>query len=189
MGWGAVCLWSALAATPACATLIDFEGLPDSYTLTSDLPGASFTGATILTAGLGLNEVDFPPTSGDNVVAGLAGILSILFDTPASAVSGYFTYASTLHFIGKNGSGTVLFDAFSPTASNLGLAGFLSWTALDLLTLEITSGDTSAFTIDDLDVTSASGSVPEPASLLLAMLGLALAALAAGGARAVRAAR
>src|SRR5438445_3289421 len=48
-------------------TLTDFEGLVDGTSVGSLIPGLVFTNATVLTAGISLNDFDFPPHSGKNV--------------------------------------------------------------------------------------------------------------------------
>src|ERR1700722_13497991 len=81
-----------LAASPAKATLIDFEGLPDSTVVTNQYAGLLFSNAVILTAGFSLNEFEFPPHSGVNVLSDNGGPISITFDGPVLSFSGFFTY-------------------------------------------------------------------------------------------------
>lgn len=52
---------SLFISVPARAVLVTFEGMPDGLSLSSEIPGLTFSGATVLTAGLSLNEFDFPP--------------------------------------------------------------------------------------------------------------------------------
>src|ERR1019366_8377021 len=75
---------------------IDFEGLPDSTILTNQYPGVTFSNAVILTAGISLNEFEFPPFSGSNVASDNGGPLSIAFASPATAFGGYFTHTVPL---------------------------------------------------------------------------------------------
>src|ERR1022692_3582415 len=87
---------AALSPLSAGTVTLDFEGFPDSTPLTTQYPGLTFQNATILTAGIGLNELEFPPHSGTNVVFDDGGPISILFDGPVLSFSGYFTYAEPL---------------------------------------------------------------------------------------------
>jgi hypothetical protein len=51
-----------LFCTTAKAIPIGFEGYVDSYALTDEIAGVAFSGGTVLTAGIGLNEsIIHPP--------------------------------------------------------------------------------------------------------------------------------
>ena len=63
----------------AASITLDFEGLPDSTILTTQYPGITFTNAIILTAGISLNEFEFPPHSGMNVVSDIEELITIKF--------------------------------------------------------------------------------------------------------------
>jgi hypothetical protein len=54
-------------AASAGSITLDFEGFPDSTILSTQYSGLTFTNAIILTAGISLNEFEFPPHSGVNV--------------------------------------------------------------------------------------------------------------------------
>jgi hypothetical protein len=88
----AIALFALMDIGSAEATVISFEGLSDSATLTNQFAGLTFTNAIILTAGISLNEFDFPPHSGVNVAADLGGAMTITFAAPQQSVGGYFTY-------------------------------------------------------------------------------------------------
>src|ERR1035437_10469801 len=79
---------------------IDFEGLPDSTILTNQYPGVTFSNAVILTAGISLDEFEFPPHSGTNVASDNGGPMTIMFGSPVTSLSGYFTYAEPLSLAG-----------------------------------------------------------------------------------------
>jgi hypothetical protein len=66
------------------ALTIDFESLSDSEIVTTQYAGVgvTFSNATALTAGISLNEFDFPPNSGVNVVYDEGGPMTISFDIP-----------------------------------------------------------------------------------------------------------
>src|SRR5579862_8498482 len=78
------------------ANTIDFEGFPDSTPVTTQYAGLVFSNATIISAGTSLNELEFPPTSGINVVFDDGGPMSITFLTPVTAFSAFFTYSEQL---------------------------------------------------------------------------------------------
>src|ERR1035437_8615795 len=86
-----------LAVSPLLhAGLLTFEGFPDSTVLANQYPGGVFPNAIILSAGISLNEFEFPPHSGTNVVSDNGGPLSIGFSSPIQSFTGYFTYAEPL---------------------------------------------------------------------------------------------
>src|SRR5580658_4009339 len=87
------------------ATTITFEGFPDSTILTTQYPGLMFSNTIILTAGISLNEFEFPPDSGVNVASDFGGPISISFATPISSFGAYFTYTQPVTIVG--------FDAFN----------------------------------------------------------------------------
>jgi hypothetical protein len=67
---------------------INFDGSPDSTILTNQYPCATFSNAIILTAGISLNEFEFPPHSGTNVASDHGGPMSISFVTPTHSFGG-----------------------------------------------------------------------------------------------------
>ncbi|MGH9614348.1 MAG: hypothetical protein ACRD4P_14840 [Bryobacteraceae bacterium] len=44
--------------------VINFEGFSDGDILANQIPGLNFTNVQVATAGISLNEFDFPPRSG-----------------------------------------------------------------------------------------------------------------------------
>jgi hypothetical protein len=165
------------------AFTIDFEGLPDSTPITNQYSslGVDFSNATVLTAGISLNEFEFPPHSGDNVVFDDGGPMTLTFGTPVLDFGAYFTYLVplTLSFFDSlsNLEGTVA-SAFS---NNMALSGdlgsspneFLSFAWNPGISSVVIAGDPSggSFTMDDVTATP----VPEPSTLLLlgsSLLGL-----------------
>ena len=76
-----------MATSLARATIIDFEGLPSGTMLTNQLAGLTFTNSVVLTAGVSLNEFDFPPHSGTNVINNFgSGGITINFAIPLASV-------------------------------------------------------------------------------------------------------
>src|ERR1017187_5126472 len=96
---------------------IDFEGLPDGTILTNQYPGVTFSNAVILTSGVSLNEFEFPPHSGTNVVSDNGGPISISFATPVQSFGGYFTYAEQLS-VGVFDAQNVLLGSLTSAFSN-----------------------------------------------------------------------
>src|SRR5579859_4683074 len=88
-----------IAGSCFCAygdTIINFEGLADGTILANQYPGLAFSNAIILTAGISLNEFEFPPHSGVNVASDNGGPITIEFSTPVVSFGGYFTYLEPL---------------------------------------------------------------------------------------------
>src|SRR5258707_545906 len=72
--------------------VVNFDTLSDGDIVTNQFPGLTFTNAIVLSAGISLNEFEFPPRSGTNVVSDNGGPISILFSSPFVSFGGYFTY-------------------------------------------------------------------------------------------------
>src|SRR4051794_35485499 len=85
-----VCL--PLVVSSLAGAVIDFENVDNGTPVTNQYSGLVFSGAVVLSAGLDLNEFEYPPHSGSNVLADIGGTISIDFLTAASGFSGYFTY-------------------------------------------------------------------------------------------------
>ena len=155
---------------------IDFENLPDGTSVTNQYPGLLFSDATVLSAFLSLNEAEFPPHSGTNVVFDDGGPMLISFQSPAIDFSGYFTHLVPLTLVAYNGTNTVS-SISSIFANNLALSGDPGSSPNELISLSdpagfssiVITGDPSggSFTMDDVTVDFAPTTVPEPASLLL----------------------
>ena len=189
----AATLFSLMAGLPvAAATVIDFDDAErfDGEMLTAQYAalGVTFTNATVLTAGIGLDEFEFPPESEANVVFDDGGPLMIGFTTPVSSVFGYFTYAlpspTRLLFTAFDGLGVPVGLAISMFSNNQGLSGESGSMPNELLGVAFASGiaavtitgDTlgTSFTLDTLTFDRVpSQAVPEPPALALLALGLA----------------
>jgi hypothetical protein len=182
----------AFVATPVSAApiLIDFESLVE-FDTPGLLSGVSFTGAMAATAVTSLNEIDYPPKSGLNVVFNLLDEIRLDFSEGVSNVEGYFTY-----------SGAVTLSAFSASNTLLGVANSLhdlnyatsGNPANELLRIESSeaiayvtiggAGGPGTVVLDDLSFEVAEGGgggdpnppVPEPATVTLVLLGAAAAA-------------
>ncbi len=155
-------------------TIINFEGLPDSTILANQYPGLAFSNAIILTAGISLNEFEFPPHSGVNVASDNGGPITIDFSTPVASFGGYFTYLEPLTLDGFDASDTEVTSATSAFSSNDASFGDPGSIPNEFLTVHFPGGLYSvtitgdpaggSFVIDDATFTSA---VPEPKSIFL----------------------
>jgi hypothetical protein len=168
----------------AQADVINFETFADSEVLTNQVSGLIFTNATVLTAGITLNEFEFPPASWMNVVFDDGGKMTIDFATPQASVGGYFTYLAPLTLTAYDTGGSLLGTDTSEFEANLALSGdpgslpneFLGFASAGGITKVTITGDLAggSFTLDDLTYIPAQPtSVPEPGTLLLLGTGLA----------------
>jgi hypothetical protein len=172
-----------IVASPAEATLVTFDTLTDLEAVTTQFPGLTFTHATVLQAGVSLNEFEFPPHSRPNVVFDDGGPLMIAFNDPQASVAGFFTYQTKLTFTAFDAGGAAVGSALSQFGSNLGLSGEPGSVPNELLSVAFPSirvvtiqGDPAggSFVLDDLTFTPIAAPVPEPASASLLAIGLAM---------------
>jgi hypothetical protein len=178
-------IFSGFLAKQTRADSLDFENLSDSTSVGSAYAssGVIFTNALIATAGFSLNDLDFPPNSGSNVVIDDGGPMTLRFLTPVSSFSGFFTYALPLTLDGFGSSNQLLV-----TASSLFSANFVSSgnQPNELIQLNFAGGIDSvtitgdpggfSFAMDDASFTTvATNAVPEPGSVALFFTGIALA--------------
>jgi len=164
----------------SAATVIDFERFNDGDILTSQIPGLTFTNTIILSAGISLNEFEFPPYSGSNVASDNGGPITIDFASPITNFSGYFTYLEPLAVTAFDASNIQVAYAASFFSSNDALFGDPGCTPSEFLQVSFAAGiasviieadpNGSSFVMDDLSYTSA---VPEPSSLFLSLAGVA----------------
>lgn len=174
-----VVLCLAMSVGTVHGTVIDFESFEDSFVLTDQVAGLTVSGGTVLTAGVSLNEIDFPPKSGLNALAALSGRLTVAFAEPIKEFSAYFTFGEPLLFSLFDSSGDSSGSFESPIASNLGAFTLIDFSIPGVASVLIASQDSRAFTMDDLRFNATVGHSPEPGSITL----FAVAALAAVAAR------
>ncbi len=163
----------AIAAT----IILDFEAFPDNTTLDTQYPGLTFTNAIILTAGISLNEFEFPPHSGINVVSDNGGPVTIAFTSPVFSFGGFFTYAEPLSLAAFDASSNQVALTTSMFSNNDALVGnpgsspneFLSVSSLTGISSITITGDPAggSFVVDDTVITYPD--VPEPSSALLSL--------------------
>jgi hypothetical protein len=176
----AVLAWLSFTVICAHASTIDFETLPDSTPIsdgtpiTNQFPNVTFTNTTVISAGITLNESDFPPHSGNNVAFDDGGPISIAFDGPVNSFGGFFTYTEPLTLAAFDPSDVlvaVVTSAFSdnlaclegpPCAADTGSSPneFLEVSSDSGISRVIITADQagSSFTLDDATITVA----PEP---------------------------
>jgi len=172
------------SATLAYATSINFEQFTDSELLTNQVPGLTFSNTTVLTAGISLNELEFPPHSGQNVASDNGGPIRITFATPIFSFSGFFTYTTTITLTGLSATNNVLASTASQYSANYIGSGVAGASPNEFLQISSTSGVSQidilgdpaggSFVMDDITFTSAT---PEPATLILGAGGTALLVL------------
>jgi hypothetical protein len=165
---------------PAYANTITFEGLPDSTIITTQYRGLIFSNAIILTAGISLNEFEFPPYSGVNVLSDNGGPMSIVFSVSVSSFGAYFTYAEPLTLMAYNMHNVLVASIASPFSNNEALSGDTGSSPNEFLQLSYTGGisrivilgdpNGGSFTMDNATYTS---TVPEPVTSTLFATGLA----------------
>jgi len=168
----------------AGAITLNFEGLPDSTILTNQYAGLTFTNAIILTSGISLNEFEFPPHSGVNVVADNGGPISIAFTNPILGFSGYFTYAEQLTLVAFDLSNSRVASVQSLFSNNEALSGDAGSAPNEFLQMSFVSGVSSltitgdpaggSFVFDDATITTGGSAVPEPGAFILLLSGITI---------------
>lgn len=165
----------------ASTTTVDFESFSDDTVLTNQIAGLTFTNTHVWSAGLSLNELEFPPHSGSNVAVDSGGPIFIDFSSSVLSFSGFFTYSTSLALTAFNG-GLTVGTVNSSSASNFVSSGnspneFLQVSFAGGITRVRIAADPngSSLTLDDATVTTSASAVPEPSSgLLLATGAIAL---------------
>ena len=179
----AVALLLFVAAVPLTAgsVTLTFEGFPDSTILTAQYPGVTFTNAIILTAGISLNEFEFPPYSGVNVASDDNGPMSITFASTISSFGAYFTYAEPLTLDAFGATDTLVASAQSAFSNNMALSGDPGSSPNEFIEVSFAGGISSvtitgdpegwSFAMDNVMYTTTGNTVPEPGSIGLLFVG------------------
>ena len=173
---------------------LDFEGFPDSTIFTNQYPGLTFSNTMVLTAGITLNEFEFPPRSGTNVVSDHGGPMAITFNTPVASFSGFFTHGVQLTMIAFDSLNHQIASVNSHFSNNEALSGNSGSSPNELMvssgggiTRVTIAGDPTgtSFTLDDATISTSftPNPTPLPPTLILTLSGLALAGLTALAAR------
>jgi hypothetical protein len=135
-----VLLAASLSAAFAQNAPLTFEGYADSTVLTNQSTGAIFSNAIVLTAGITLNELEFPPHSPSNVASDNGGPMSIAFSSGVNSFSGYFTYGVPLTLQAFDASNHLLTSAPSAFSNNEALSGALGSHPNELLQVSSATG-------------------------------------------------
>ncbi len=114
-----------------------FEGLPDGAV--TQLSGLQFTNTAVVTAGVSLNELDFPPHSGVKVAFDSGGPITIAFPSPVAAFGAYFNYRTSLTVQAYDASSNLLATATSHYSSNLAISGVSGSTPNEFLQVSSTN--------------------------------------------------
>jgi hypothetical protein len=172
-------------------TLINFEDLPDANIVDFCGGGGQSIGnfysslgvANIATNVFGLTPAacgitGYPPSSGSIDVISEDDIATISFTSPVSSVSLDYAAIDRITLAAYDGSNNLL-ESITGSANTDGVTGSDSLLSLNFANISyVTLGNTGladGFTFDDLSFTPQQASpVPEPASWLLLMAGLAL---------------
>jgi hypothetical protein len=161
------------------AATVDFEGLSDSTSMTDQYTnlGITFSGATVFSAGKSLNELEFPPHSGSQVVMDGSGPITIIFNTKVCRVAANFTYNYPLTLSAYNSSNLKVATVASRYSSNTALSGDLGSKPNELLQVRYSGGIAKlvisgeyaggSFTLDDLTIGEVSGDITPLLNLLL----------------------
>jgi hypothetical protein len=105
------------------ATTLTFDDLPNEALLTNQLPGILVEGAAVLQARISLNELEFPPLSGDRVLAQTEGPVVFQFQAPIKSFRAHFTYLSPITVSAYNKDGSLLSRVTSRHWTNSALSG------------------------------------------------------------------
>jgi hypothetical protein len=157
---------------PARAGFIDFESLALDEIVTNQFAsdGVLFGNAVNLVAFVSLNEIDFPPSSGTNVISGLgSGPLTADLIADVSHVSFQITTANIARVRYFDASAVLLGEVL--VDPNLGGHTLVSFDSPGISSVSIGSQATSSAVFLTVDDFGFSGSVPEPSTLVLMMCG------------------
>jgi len=154
--------------------ILTFEGFSDLTVITNQYPRVVFNGATILTAGISLNEIDFPPHTGVNVIINSVGPMELVFSSSINYFSGYLTYNNGMTVEGYDVLNNLLDTAIGAFSANFVSSGnppneYLRIDASGITRVVLTGGGSNSFVLDDAQFT---GSVPEPSTFFLLGAGL-----------------
>lgn len=180
----AVALGVAVTAAPASAASVvyDFDTLGDLELLDQQYVGLSFTNSRVYRSGAvggSLNELEFPPKSGDGVAVDDRGAIGISFSQPVFSVGGYFTYFTRLSFSVFDSADVLLYSVNSKFDANSLSSGDPGSSPNEFLYYDSSSGAIArimiagnpageSFSLDNLTVDNGN-TVPEPQTLWLAL--------------------
>lgn len=155
--------WIAVMCTTvmcrsSIATVVDFEDLGDQMSVGSyyATEGLYFENAIALTAGFSLDEIDYPPHSGDIVVGENNAAIDIVFDKIVNSISAYFTYGDGLIITAYDALGNQIDSSYILTGNNLGSSSLVALSFNEVHRLGIAGNTPNTFIMDDLSFTPVS---------------------------------
>jgi hypothetical protein len=176
--FGVLFLFACAPPLFADSVTINFEGFADGTLIATQYAGLTFSNAVIARAEVSLDEFEFPPHSGVNVVVDSGGPITIVFSSAVSSFDAFFTYSVPLTLDAFNSSNSLVASTNSLFSSNEGLSGVPGSSPNELMQVSVSGGISSveilgspsggSFTMDDVTYTT---SVPEPGSLFLVLAG------------------
>lgn len=180
-----LCYVSLRVAMDCHAATVTFDSLKDSDVVTNQFPNMAFQNAVVLTAGLSLNEFEFPPFSGFNVVSSdNGGPITILLASPITTFGGYFTYLVPITLRAFNGANTEVASTASLFSNNLALSGVRGSRPNEFLQVAFAGGISrititanvagGSFTLDNAMDGASGEAVPEPRTGWLVVAGIVL---------------
>jgi hypothetical protein len=134
----------------------------------------------VLTSGSSLNEFEFPPHSGINVVSDVDGPISMDFSSnPVLDFAAYFTYMLPVTIEAYDAGNNLVDSVTSAFFANMALSGDNESSPNELLQVSFASGISSlvitgnpifggSFVMDDASYTAP---VPEPSTISLLLVG------------------
>jgi hypothetical protein len=165
----------------SASSILTFEGFPDSTILTTQYAGPTFSNAIILTAGISLNEFEFPPYSGVNVASDNGGAMSIAFAALVTSFGGYFTYNEPLTVQAFDSGSLLVATASSLFSNNEALSGDSGSSPNEWINVAFPSGISFVTITGDplggsftLDNAAYSSTVPDPSTALLLLSGISV---------------
>lgn len=124
----------------AAGTILTFDSLVDSTSITNQFSGLTFQNAAAISAGITLNEFEFPPHSGSNVAFDSGGAMTITFSSPIQSFAGYFTYSVPLTIQAFGTTGSQIVSVSSRFSSNEALSGVPGSSPNELIQLDSSAG-------------------------------------------------
>lgn len=147
----------------------DFENFDDGAAITQ-YANLVFANSTVIASGISLNELEFPPHSGSNVVFDDGGPMTITFNGTVSSFSGYFTHTARLTLTAFDAANNPVASKTTASVNNLGLSGDSGRTPNELVGISFAGGISkvvisaasggNSFTLDDIDFNSTTNRPP-----------------------------
>lgn len=164
------------------ASIVDFESLSTDDIVTTQFLGITFLNAITLTSDISLNQFEYPPHSGFNVISDNGGAITIDFSVPVTDLNGYFTYNASLILEGFDSLNSLVVTSNSSFTNNTALSGDAGSNPNELISLSYVNGlskivirgdaSGSSFVLDDLSY-STIPAVPLPTTIVFFITGLA----------------